>query len=53
LKCFLWEKFDKLCKDIFTCVHSPKFTFALKSMNSNRGHAFLNISFIISNYYKN
>jgi hypothetical protein len=53
LKCFLWEKFDELCKDIFPCVYSPKFTFVFKSMNSNRGHAFLSISCINSNYYKN
>lgn len=48
LKCFLWQKFDELCKNIFPGVHNPKFTFAFKSINSNRGHAFLNISCINS-----
>ena len=53
LKCFLWQKFDELCKNIFPDVLNPKFTFAFKSINSNRGHAFLNISCINSEYYKN
>lgn len=51
LKCFLREKFDELCKNIFPSEHNPKFTFVFKNMNSNRGHAFLNIDCTTSSCY--
>lgn len=50
LKCFLRKKLDKLCKNIFSTVHTPKFNFEFKGMNSNRGQPILSISCIISSF---
>jgi len=53
LKCFLWKEFDELCKNIFPRAHNLIEAFAFKSIDSNRGHALLNISCINSSYYGN
>jgi len=52
LKKLLRKKFDKLCKNILSCVHTFKFMLKFKSINSNRGHGYFNVNDMILVNYK-